>query len=95
MVNLIILLSASFAIGGALLGLLALGNAAGMAALWLAVGGLYLIYFALQRRGAGFYDPGSAFGGPALPAPGKRVLPAPRPRQITMSRRPGLPGPKK
>jgi hypothetical protein len=23
--------------------------------------------------------------GPALPAPGKRVLPAPRPRQITMS----------
>jgi hypothetical protein len=95
MLETLILISAGAAIGGVLLGLLALYNALGMAALWVAVGLLYPICLALERRGAGYFDPGGVFGGggPALPAPGKRVLPAPRPRQITMSRRPTLPGP--
>jgi hypothetical protein len=95
MIDILLLVSAGFVIGGTLFGLLALYQALGMTALWLAVGGLFVLYLALQRRGGGYYDPGGVFGGggPALPAPGKRVLPAPRPRQITMSRRPTLPGP--
>jgi hypothetical protein len=68
-----------------------------MTALWLAVGLLYVIYAALQRRGAGYYDPGGVFGNgrPALPPPGKQALPAPGLPQIGRSRRPVLPGPKK
>jgi hypothetical protein len=96
MLDLIILISAGATIGAALLGLLALYQALGMTALWATVGLLYLVYLGLERRrGAAYFDPGGVFGGggPALPAPGKRVLPAPRPRQITMSRRPTLPGP--
>jgi hypothetical protein len=50
MIDLIILIAAGATIGGALFGLLALYNALGMAALWLAVGALYVVYFALQRR---------------------------------------------
>jgi hypothetical protein len=92
-IDLILLVSAGFTIGAALL--VAVYNAFGMAALWVAVGLLYPICLALERRGAGYFDPSGVFGGggPALPAPGKRVLPAPRPRQITMSRRPTLPEP--
>jgi hypothetical protein len=96
MINIILLISAGFTIGAILLALQVLYQALGMAAMWLAVGLLYVLYFALQRRGAAYFDPGGAFGGgPMLPPPGKRVLPAPRPRQITVSRRPTLPGPKK
>jgi hypothetical protein len=96
MADLILLVSAGFTIGGALLGLLALYNALGMASLWLAVGGLFVLYTALQRRGASYFDPGGGFSGsgPVLPAPGKR-LPAPGPPQIGRSRRSALPGPKK
>jgi hypothetical protein len=97
MINLIILASAGFAIGGALLALLAIYQAAGMVPLWLAVGGLYVIYAALQRRGATYFDPGGVFGGggPALPPPRKQPLRPPAAPQIGRSRRPGLPGPKK
>jgi hypothetical protein len=95
MIDLITLIAAGATIGASLLGLSALYTQFGLTALWLAVGAIYVIYVALQRRGAAYFDPGgvSGGGGPALPAPGKRVLPAPRPRQITMSRRPTLPGP--
>jgi hypothetical protein len=60
--------SATF-IGGILLALQVLYQAAGMAALWLAVGLLFVLHLALLRRGASYYDPGGAFGGPTLPAP--------------------------
>jgi hypothetical protein len=96
MLNLTLLIAAGATIAGALFGLIALYQALGMASLWLAVGGLYLIYFALQRRGASFYDPGGAFGGgPVLPAPSTQRLPAPGARQIGKSQRSALPGPKK
>jgi hypothetical protein len=97
MIDLILLISAGFTIATVLLALLALYQALGMTALWLAVGGLFVLHLALQRRGAGYYDPGGAFGGggPALPAPGKRTLRGPGPPQIGRSRRPALPGPKK
>jgi hypothetical protein len=91
MINLIILISAGAAIGTVLLGLLALYNIAGMACLWLAVGGLFVLHLALQRRGAGYYDPGGGFSGRALPAPGKRTLRGPGPPQIGRSRRRALP----
>jgi hypothetical protein len=93
MIEIALLVSAGFTIGAALLGLVALYQQLGLASLWLAVGLLYVIYAVLQRREASYYDPGGAFSGPVLPAPGKRVLPAPRPRHVTMSRRPTLPGP--
>jgi hypothetical protein len=69
MLDLILLIAAGATIGTDLLGLVAIYNALGMAALWLAVGLLYVLYFALERRGAGYFDPGGAFGGggPALP----------------------------
>jgi hypothetical protein len=87
--------SATF-IGGILLALLALYQQLGLATLWLAVGLLFVLHLALQRRGAGYYDPGGAFGGgPMLPPPGKQALTAPGPPQIGRSRRPALPGPKK
>jgi hypothetical protein len=100
MLDLIILASAGFTIGAALLGLLALYNALGMASLWLAVGALYLVYLGLmQSRGEAYFDPGGAFGGggPMLPPRGKQALPAPGPRQIGRSNqaltkhRPALP----
>jgi hypothetical protein len=96
MIEILILASAGFAIGAVLLALIALYNAAGMAALWLAVGGIFVVYAALQRRGVGYYDPGGGFSGsgPLLPAPGRK-LPAPGPRQVAKSQRPALPGPKK
>jgi hypothetical protein len=88
MIDLILLVAAGFTIGAALLGLAALYTQFGLAALWLAVGAIYLVYLALQRSGAGYFDPGGAFGGgPALPPPA-----AP---QIGRSQRPALPGPKK
>jgi hypothetical protein len=88
--------SATF-IGGSLLALLALYQACGLATLWLAVGLLFVLHLALQRRGASYYDPGGAFtgSGSLLPAPGKRTLRGPGPPQIGRSRRPALPGPKK
>jgi hypothetical protein len=95
MIDLILLIAAGFTIGAALLGLFALYNALGMAALWIAVGLLYVLYFALERRGAAYFNPGGAFGGPALPAPSTQRLPAPGPRQIGQSRRSALTGPKK
>jgi hypothetical protein len=95
MIDLIILISAGFTIGAALLGLLALYTQFGLVALWLAVGLLYVIYAGLQRRGAAYFDPGGVFGGSMLPAPGKQALPVPGPRQIGKSQRPALPGPKK
>jgi hypothetical protein len=96
MIDLILLVSAGFMIGAILLGLVALYQAAGMASLWLAVGLLFVLHLALQRRGVGYYDPGGAFGGgPMLPPPGKQRLPAPGPPQIGRSRRLALPGPKK
>jgi hypothetical protein len=97
MIDIIILVSAGLTIAGALLGLVALYQALGMAVLWLAVGLLFVIHLALQRRGASYYDPGRAFGGggPALPPPGKHRLPGPGQPQIGRSRRPALPGPKK
>jgi hypothetical protein len=82
--------SATF-IGGILLALQVLYQALGMAALWLAVGLIYVLYLALERRAAGYYDPGGAFGGPMLPPPGKQRLSAPGPPQIGRSRRPALP----
>jgi hypothetical protein len=91
MLDLILLISAGFTIGIALLGLVALYQAAGMAALWLAVGLLFVLHLALQRRGAAYFDPGGAFGGPVLPAPGKRTLRGPGPPQIGRSRRRALP----
>jgi hypothetical protein len=96
MIEIAILISAGATIGAILLGLVALYQAAGMASLWLAVGLLFVLHLALQRRGGGYYDPGGAFGGgPMLPPPGKQRLPAPGPPQIGRSRRPALPGPKK
>jgi hypothetical protein len=97
MTEIILLVSAGFTIGAALLGLLALYQQLGLAALWLAVGGLYVIYAALQRRGAAYFDPGGVFGNgrPALPPPGKQALPPLAAPQIGRSRRPALPGPKK
>jgi hypothetical protein len=95
MLDLILLISAGFTIGAALLGLVALYQALGMASLWLAVGLLFVLHLALQRRGAGYFDPGGAFGGPALRAPGKQALGAPGPRQVAKSQRPTLPGAKK
>jgi hypothetical protein len=97
MVDLILLIAAGATIAAVLLGFLVLYQALGMAALWLAVGGLFVLYAALQRRGAGYYDPGGVFGGgrPALPAPGKQALPPPTAPQIGRWRRPALPGPKK
>jgi hypothetical protein len=92
MIDLIILIAAGFTIGAVLLALLAIYNAAGMTALWLAVGAIYVIYAALQRRGVGYYD---AFSGPALPAPSTRRLQQPGPPQIGRSRRTPLPGPNK
>jgi hypothetical protein len=96
MINLIILISAGFAIGAALLGLAALYTQFGLATLWAAVGLIYLVYLALQRRGAAYLDPGGGFSGsrPVLPAPGRK-LPAPGPGQVVRSQRPALPGPKK
>jgi hypothetical protein len=97
MIDLILLIAASATIGAALVGLLALYQALGLAALWLAVGGIFVVYLALQRRGASYFDPGGAFGGggPALPAPSTQRLPAPGARQIGKPQRPALPGPKK
>jgi hypothetical protein len=96
MIEILILISAGASIAAALMGLLAIYQSFGMAALWGAVGLLFVLHLALQRSGAGYYDPGGAFGGsgPVLPASGKR-LPAPGPRQIGKSQRPALPGPKK
>jgi hypothetical protein len=90
MIEIGILIAAGATIMGALLGLVALYQAAGMAALWLAVGLLFVLHLALQRRGAGYYDPGGSFSGsgPVLPAPGKQALPVPGPRQIGKSQRP-------
>jgi hypothetical protein len=96
MLDLILLVAAWATIATILLGLVAVYNAFGMTALWLAVGLLYVFYFALERRGAACFDLGGAFGGgPMLPPPGKQRLPAPGPPQIGRSRRPALPGPKK
>jgi hypothetical protein len=86
------------AIGAVLLGLVAVYNAFGMAALWLAVGLMYVIYLGLERRrGAAYFDPGGAFGNgrPALAPPGKQAPPPLAAPQIGRSRRPALPGPKK
>jgi hypothetical protein len=95
MIEILILISAGATIMGALLGLVALYQACGMATLWLAVGAIYLLYAGLQRRGASFYDPGGVFGGgPVLPAPSTQRLPAPGARQIGKSQRSALPGPK-
>jgi hypothetical protein len=60
MIEILILISAGATIAGALLGLVALYEALGMAALWLAVGLLFVLHLALQRRGVGYYDPGGA-----------------------------------
>jgi hypothetical protein len=76
-------------IAAVLLGLTWLYVEYGMALLWLAVGLLFVLHLALQRRGAGHYDPGGSFSGSGP------VLPAPRSRQIGKSQRPALPGPKK
>jgi hypothetical protein len=93
MLDLILLVCAGFTIGGALFALLALYNTLGMTALWLAVGGLFVIHLALQRRGAGYFDPGGDFSGsgPVLPAPRTRAVRGPGPPQIGRSRRPALP----
>jgi hypothetical protein len=97
MIQIAILISAGFTIGAALVGLMAIYQSFGMAALWGAVALLFVLHLALQRRGAGYYDPGGAFGGsgPVLPAPGKQALPGPAPRQITRPQRPALPGAKR
>jgi hypothetical protein len=91
-----ILIAAGATIGAALLGLVAVYNAFGMAALWGAVGLLYVGYLGLERwRGSAYFDPGDVFGGggPALPPPGKRALRAPGRRQIARPTRPTLPSP--
>jgi hypothetical protein len=84
--------SATF-IGGVLLALVAIYNALGMAALWLAVGLLYVLYFALERRGAGYFDPGGGFGGggPALPVSSTQRLPAPGQPKIGRTQHRALP----
>jgi hypothetical protein len=91
MIDLILLISAGFTIGAALLGLYALYAQFGMAALWLAVGAIYVIHLALQRRGASYYDPGGAFGGPVLPAPSTQRLPAQGQPRIGCTQRQALP----
>jgi hypothetical protein len=93
MIDLILVISAGATIGAALLALAAVYNAFGMAALWCAVGLLYLAYLALvRRRGEAYFDPGGAFSsGPILPAPGKRALQRPGPLQIGRTRQRALP----
>lgn len=85
MIDLILVISAGATIGAALLALAAVYNAFGMAALWAAVGLLYLVYLGLERRrGAAYFNPGGVFGGggPKLPPPGKQALPPPAAPQI-------------
>jgi hypothetical protein len=90
MLDLILLVAAWATIATVLLGLVALYQAFGMAALWGAVGLLFVVHLALQRRGTGYFDPGGSFSGsgPLLPVPGKQALPVPGPRQIGKSQRP-------
>jgi hypothetical protein len=62
--------------------------------LWIAVGLLYLLYLAMQRRLSSYLGECSIWlsGDRALPPPGKQRLPAPGPSPITRSQRPALPG---
>ena len=87
-----------------LFGVVAVYELFGLAAMWIAVAGLFLFYVWLQNRtgGYGCADPEmydwmglAPPGNPQLPPPGK-TLPPPHPRQLTRSQSPpALPGSKK
>jgi hypothetical protein len=78
------LVAAFTTIAATLLGLVAVYQKFGLAALWIAVGLLYLLYLGMQRRSSGYLDACDAFGNgpPRLPPPGKQRLPRPDARQI-------------
>jgi hypothetical protein len=81
-------------IAATLLGLVAVYQQFGVAALWIAVGLLYLLYLAMQRRSSSYLGECSIWlsGDKALPPPGKQRLPARAPTPITRSQRSALPG---
>ena len=85
-------------VGGIIFGVLAVGEAFGLRAMYAAIFLLFLLCIRLERRTPVYFDDGDPFmlgGDKALPPPGTQALPAPGPRQITRSHRPALPGPKK
>jgi threonine/homoserine/homoserine lactone efflux protein len=77
MLDLGLLVAAFTTIAATLLGLVAVYQQFGLAALWIAVGPLYLLYLGMQRRSSGYLDARDAFGNgpPRLPPPGKHRAP--------------------
>jgi hypothetical protein len=78
-------------------GVVAVAEVFGLAAMFIAVAGLFLFHAWLLNRTGGYSGNAEemlALMG-ELPPPGKRALPPPGTPQIGRSQRPALPGPKK
>jgi hypothetical protein len=97
MLDLILTVAAFATIAIILLGIVAVGQQFGIMVMAVAVALLYLLYFAMQRRGSSYLDTGDVFGAgpPRLPPPEKPQLPRPGPPQIGRGQHRVLPGPKK